>query len=372
MIKSAPTHNNPNYHGYMKYKIKYSLLKKTMEMNEAESLRARNQLYQLFTNSNIIDGTRSSADIENGVHSITNVKPSKRKSLMIEKNNSSLTTTPESYINKRKTKLPAYLNDYETKLTPSINNTFTPETKRLIAPVLETDNITINNLQIQNDLTDDNYVLYENYGKLLEAFFTDNYPCPVCKKYTLKRYANNNFPVIDVLCTNPSHTDSDGVRFFQIKSSDGSLFRTSKYFSLETKTIHVGSYTYGQYVHSITPFDNVENKRVLIGYICIFYHEYENKLRIVPTESFVVIPKYMSNTIGIEPKKLFDYDNTMSENNWYYRYVENEMGENIIEFNDFTNGIFTFDIIYHGKPLNVDKHYSIVENQILNPMKNIE
>lgn len=360
-----PGQNNPNFRGYMKYKIKYNLLKETIELNKAESQSARNQLYQLFTNSDIVDSTHTcSQDCE------PNIKPSKRKSSMIEKNNLVPSTTPDPYNGKRKTKLPAYLNDYETKLTPSINNTFTPETKRLIAPSLETDNLIINNLQQQNDLTDDDYVLYENYGKLLEAFFTDEYPCPVCKNYTLKRYANNNFPVIDVLCTNASH--GDGVRFFQIKSSDGTLFRANKYFSLETKTIHVGSYTYGQYVHSITPFDDAENKRALIGYICIFYQEYANKLRIIPTKSFVVIPKSMSNITGIVPKKLFDSDNSISANNWYYRYVENEMGENIIEFNDFTNGIFTFDNIYHGKPLNVDKHYPISENRMTNPMENIE
>lgn len=129
------------------------------------------------------------------------------------------------------------------------------------------------------------YLLYD----YLEYFISYFFKCPVCKKKTLKKYANISMPVIDILCINEEHP-LDRTRFFQIKTTSGNLFNGKPYFSKKKKFIHVGSYRYGYNIHNITNFTEEKYKNMLIGYICIEYKVDGNFIKINRKNSFYIIP----------------------------------------------------------------------------------
>lgn len=194
--------------------------------------------------------------------------------------------------------------------------------------------------------SDPDYVPVEKRGKYIEEWLSEHLVCPCCNgNRTLRMYANPNMPVIDLVCINPDHTPAMGVRFFQVKTSslcyrnlnieiDESAIGMT-YFSYNEMIdnncfIHVGSRNFGQFVHSIKPLD--EDKRLLIGYICVCYHETETDIIINKIKSFFVLPKIIN-------------DRLLKKDNWYYKYKDGHSP--IIYYNKNTNSILKFDDSYH-------------------------
>lgn len=205
---------------------------------------------------------------------------------------------------------------------------------------------------------DPDYIQYENYGKLIECWIADNMKCPCCGELSLRRYSSDNFPIIDLICINQFHYFSHGVKFFQVKSSNGAPFMgASKYFSLNDRTIHVGSNRLGSYVHNIKFSDDDLDKKILIGYICVTHNGISGEsciskkyINMLLSKSFIVLPKLHFNVLQTElfPKSSdipnTSYSQQFSETDHYYRYLENKYSTHpIIEFSTETNNILWLD-----------------------------
>ncbi len=229
--------------------------------------------------------------------------------------------------------------DFNLNLSPTITRyvqMVQPENLEHYMYVLEQDQKVIYNLAIQDSIIDEDYVLYENYGKCIECWIADNMVCPCCLQPKLRRYSSNIFPVIDLICVNKEHTIDMGVKFFQVKASSISkqfFYKDYKYFSLEEQYIHVGSKNLGHIVHNINVRQSVLEKQILVGYICVYYKNngpMAKTITLQPTDSFVVLPKInFTNSI----------DDTI-ENNYYYWYINDESYKHpIIQFSTTLNDV---------------------------------
>jgi hypothetical protein len=135
--------------------------------------------------------------------------------------------------------------------------------------------------------------------------------CPCCREKTLRRYSNNNFQVIDLICINPFHDINDNVKYFQVKSSNITntfLLSGQPYFSSTDGTIMVGSKKLGCYSHNIKASDDIDVKKILIGYICILFKENTNII-IDEKKSFLVLPDVIPNTIMNSDQYYYEYTN---------------------------------------------------------------
>lgn len=201
------------------------------------------------------------------------------------------------------------------------------------------------------------YINFDNNGKIIECWVADNMHCPCCGEKSLRRYVKDNMPCIDLICSNPSHKFVDGVKFFQVKAKSSEVINEQyKNFNYTTKTIRTGSKTLGFHIHSIETINDYYT--LLFGYICIEYKKKINNLNeiinILPS-SFIVLPKIYIN----ESKVLFSsprvkqYNNklglvkeisTISDTNHslYYWYKDNDK-QNIIEFSTSNNDIIFFN-----------------------------
>ena len=249
----------------------------------------------------------------------------KKRSLDITNNSTSHTTHKKSKHD-----------DYIYNLTPFLKQYVTPTKALEFHQQLHYDQLLVNKLDSMID--DDDYKNYENHGKLVECWYADNMPCPVCNQKTLRRYQKDNFPAIDVVCINPDHLFSHGVKFFQIKSTSSSSLKP--YFDLTNNTIHTGSYAYGKTIHNVSIFDSDIFKKILVGYICINFTERTKFLTINKQKSFIVLPK--TTNIDNISKKLFsdDFSDLFVSQQYsynYYTYINIENPE--IQFDQF-NSIF--------------------------------
>jgi hypothetical protein len=129
-----------------------------------------------------------------------------------------------------------------------------------------------------------------NFGKLIERYIADNVTCPICNRLTLRMYKSECFPVIDFACINDEHTFANGVKFFQIKTSNGEPFRGTLYFDLLKHEIHVGTSLYATAAHSIKTISSPNDKNILLGYICLIYRENEDSIIILRKHSLAIIP----------------------------------------------------------------------------------
>ncbi len=285
---------------------------------------------------------------------------------------------------------PGYMADYIENLTPAILEYLSPNSRERMESDISLDICAQNKLNAMEEQEDSDYLQYENYGKLLECWFGDNNACPCCGANTLRRYAKDSMPAIDLVCINPSHTIDQGVRFFQVKTSNGALFGSTKttgqarapfrpkpYFNLDqtqmnldANTIHVGSRVYGEPIHSISPEDPTLDKKILIGYICIRYFETDTHLQLIPTESFFVLPKYTNSLDTTRTVLTFEpmVSSQLSQiDNWYYRYVEPNGSHPRIQFNLSTNTISKFSDFGIGRQ-QISKAYVIKTTQMPNPL----
>lgn len=308
----------------------------------------------------------------------------KKRKNEIPKDDEELERVPEIKTSKYPTRVrtkPSYLQDYVQDLTPQILRYLTPVSKARMEADFEIDNDIIKKLKEMQEQEDSDYIKYENYGKLIECWIADNMICPCCgENQTLRRYLSDSMPVIDLVCINPLHTLDHGVKFFQVKTSNGSSFLGKPYFlydssktNINANTIHVGSRVWGEPVHSITPRDSLLNKKILCGYICISYSDNESTLSINLRNSFIVLPEYLLTQVAAKRSLSFGIsdvsDKVRDDLSWYYRYIEPNGTHQRIEFNINTNKIITNDDVRKLIPeQTIDKSYAIKTESMANPL----
>jgi hypothetical protein len=291
---------------YNEYTNFYSFVIDKSHMNE------NNNLYLLFVTGKLLEKETNTSTIIPRVN-----KPIKRS-----RSESGRTIVP--------TKFSRY-NDYISNLTPYLKSYITPVKLEQYSQDLSYDDIIIKKLETVVD--NDEYIDKQNYGKLVECWFADNCNCPICDQPTLRRYAKDNFPVIDLVCVNPLHTFLHGVRFFQVKSMSSEF----EYFNFNTKLIHTGAYKFGKIVHSINVLDDDITKKVLIGYICISVTPKKDYLKVNKEQSFLVLPKTDINKVV---KRLFE-DNF---DDFFVQYDDNDIIDKYYDYVDIANPIITFSL----------------------------
>jgi len=301
---------------------------------------------------------------------------------------------PEIKVSRRSSRIrnqPLRLQDYVQDLTPQILRYLSPLSKIRMEEDIEIDNEVIKKLNEIQEEKDSEYVSYENYGKLIEVWIANNMRCPSCgADNSLRRYVSDFMPIIDLVCINPTHTLDNGVKFFQVKTSNGAPFDDKPYFNYDFRivpnpnanTIHVGSRRWGNPVHNITPLDSPFYKKILCGYICIRFIESDSALSIDLANSMIVLPKYLKSAEPIKRQLLFEVPDEVpmppvlleDDNTWYYRYVDLEaVKHNRIRFNLATNVVLLGDEINALLPeLTIDKSYPINTDVMLNPLRVIE
>ncbi len=352
------------FNKYIKYKQKYLKLKQ--QGGQLDFTDFAMNIYLLFITEKLIAASPEDLEIYSG-------GAEKRK----KPDEFETPVSKEPKYPTRNRAKPGYMADYIENLTPAILEYLSPNSRERMELDINLDNCAQNKLNAMEEQEDSDYLQYENYGKLLECWFGDNNSCPCCGANTLRRYAKDSMPAIDLVCINPSHTIDQGVRFFQVKSSNGALFRTKPYFNLDqtqtnpnANTIHVGSRIYGEPIHSISPEDPTIDKKILIGYVCIRYFETDTHLQLVPTESFFVLPKYTNSLETARAVLTFEpmVSSQLSQiDNWYYRYVEPNGTHQRIQFNLSTNAITKF-ADFGIQRQQISKAYVIKTTQMPNPL----
>jgi len=325
---------------YIKYKKKYLQLKMGGVLIQNKSI-SNNELYTIFACEPLLE-------IDLSLENIPQINNNSKNTL-------SNKTIMRDFSN-RQTNKPVWLNDYILGLTPAIikyATSFNSNETQIIKDLDKDQDLIYKIMKNENDI-DKDYIDYDiqNNGKLVECWIADNMLCPCCKQKSLRRYNRNNFPVIDIVCINPNHTT--GVLFFQIKASNGSLFRDKKYFFNDNSNceIHVGSKNYGEQVHNIRYSDTDNIKKILIGYICIKYTKKNNNDLHIDSDSFIVLPHF------IIPQNLYSYfdaeaqnknlrnfnlrkskleANNLEKNDNYYSYIKTSNNHNIIRCSKFYN-----------------------------------
>jgi hypothetical protein len=280
----------------------------------------------------------------------------------------------------RERKVPKRYRDYESELTPIITKHFKDNYKseiaeELIAESFKKDNKAILDSLSISDQTDFDYVNYENYGKLVECWIADNMICPCCQVKSLRRYASDIMPIVDLVCINPEHNFRHGVKFFQVKTSSGALFKGLPYFNRNNCLIHVGSRRKGELVHSIKISDDDLTKKILIGYICIEFKDNEsnNTLTINKIKSFIVLPKYdkVNKTLFFN-NTTSSYQSDSEFRDLYYKYLNTNVDHNIIKFSVINNMILNVDLLINI--FTIPKTYISNPNKwkkIINPLSDI-
>ena len=375
----------PTLKKIQKYKNKTENLIKVMREREIIDQIYDNQndnMYLMFITGKLVEKINNVTMMSNTHNtynttelSETSNKSKKRKfnmvtdQSMVQENNQN-----DNQVNlKRQRKVPQKYSDYILNLTPAIKSYVYENQRESIFEELKDDQILIDRLEAIVESKDPTHLFYENKGKLIECWIADNLECPVCKEMTLRRYYRDNFPTIDLVCINNNHVFSNGVKFFQVKTTlANTYFNGSKYFDLTDRYIHVGSRKYGEIVHSIRIDDEDINKKILIGYICIEFSEGTKFIKVLK-ESFIVLPK---TGIEIVSKNLFtnldyydfdqpdqsDQSDHSNQSNQYYNYItDTSESSQIITFNEKFNQVSYFYDIY-------DTYYDTHNNKI-NPVK---
>ena len=211
----------------------------------------------------------------------------------------------------------------EPELTPiskKIYDAATPRSKPYVLQELSRDNAIVESYNDKENAVDPDYEeKMENNGL---GFFMENIisvygRCPVCGESMLKKYAESNVPIVDLVCVNHEyHLREEKCFLYQLKIS-----LTNDYFSLKDGKIAVGSKAYGEPTHVVKGTADLHNKIVVPGYICIKLYPKDANRQIYDIDhrnSFALVP---------------DYSNVSDEN--YYQYSEaiNKYGKNVIKWN---------------------------------------
>ncbi len=217
----------------------------------------------------------------------------------------------------------------------------------------------VENMEIVEYMNDPDYQeKMENHmlGFYMENFISCYGICPVCGQNTLRKYSMSNMPVVDLICINfDYHFNNGGCFLYQVKTAID-----SNYF---TKThVTVGSKRFGYNSHIVKGNDDNNKKFIVIGYICLYLTQDENKndntkYKIKKSESFILIP---------------DLENTLNEHYYSYginSYGINSYGKNIIRWNSKLVKLDKIDKCI--SKMNVNKNEQFDEIIIKNPYKYI-
>jgi hypothetical protein len=215
---------------------------------------------------------------------------------------------------------------------------FSPETQKRLERDFHLDDKAIKTEIEQAEIDDPDYVYFDpkGVGIYLELWVCVNIPCPGCGK-KLYKYANPNMPVVDVRCINPSHDNTMGPIYYQIKATEKDKFYLGyRYFSHDENYISTGSKKYGGICHEIRA-DDVISRDILIGYICIEYILINNDIiSIDMNKSFVLIPNLhfipdvhqidltYYKYIRIEPSPIVSFE-TSYANNMIFKKMFSEL-----------------------------------------------
>lgn len=197
-------------------------------------------------------------------------------------------------------------------------------------------------------------------GFYMEDFVCHNMKCPSCGEKMFKKYMIKNMPVVDVICTNVTyHENKSDVYMFQIKITVGN----NNYFSKYQNYILVGSKKYGFNCHEIYGSDNIYNKKLLVGYICLqLYMIKDNEYKIDKKESFIILPDTNKTT----NLKYYEYlDKTGSYNRNILKWNNNMIKEvNIINVCDewlVNTNVVYYDINLLDNPYNESSVYRTLQ-----------
>ncbi len=200
----------------------------------------------------------------------------------------------------------------ESDFSPDTNkfiNSLTPASQSRMIRDLRLDDLKLRSLNIYEEDIDPDYEQFNPsiVGSDLELWVCVHLPCPICGG-ELYKYGNQNMPVIDVVCSN-DHTNYS--RYFQIKAkqyNSGGVGQYS-YFSYSGNYITTGSIRCGFNAHNLSANSPIDDKKLLVNYMCIIYHLNEaNKISIDTRRSFFVFP---------------NLNTTSTDTNNYYTYLEN-------------------------------------------------
>jgi hypothetical protein len=293
---------------------------------------------------------------------------SKFYKVQIAKQTKQATDTSETNLRKRKAVVLG--NTYELrprKLHPGIyTNTpgrvilhgLSPESRKHMIKDFKTDDKRIHEMYQEQEKLDNEYTYFEypEVGNHMELWVCTHMKCPGCKTGELLKYRSMSQPVVDVKCSNPIHDIyKHGPKYYQIKATQkGTNMNGKQYFSLNEKYIKVGSKRFGKNAHEIKVSDN-ENKRVLIGYICIEYTKTEGSriITIVNSTSFILIPNLSYKL------KVGDVDK------FYYEYIDQGDTFPTVTFYKEFFRIITFGELGITSKVNLDDNYDLLDYDLL-------
>ena len=179
----------------------------------------------------------------------------------------------------------------------------------------------------QDPTYEDDNISSSELGNCIELWCSINIKCVVCKEFSLNAFVNINVPVVDLICTNIKHKKEQGVKFYQVKTRDieSKEFNGLKYFLLsnDTSYIHVGSPTYGYYIHNIKQHETAKYD-MLLGYICITYIREGKSIYLCNDQSCIIIPNVIKQEqeqhISSPMRK--SKESTQILNESFYNYVK--------------------------------------------------
>jgi hypothetical protein len=207
-------------------------------------------------------------------------------------------------------------------------------------------------IETKQEKYDDLYKQYydSQLGEFIERWICSKMKCPGCKTGRLLKFVNKSFPVIDVKCDGRNHNILEhGPLYFQIKATNGfaksGLYPHYFDFNKESQKLYIkiGSKRFGSLSHSVKINSPLDTKKLLIGYICVYYRTKTNPdtLSINFDKSFILIPDIKKSGI--------------SEN--YYTYIDGE--PSTITFN-----INYFLVAATFKELNLQELFKQIDTNI--------
>ena len=236
-------------------------------------------------------------------------------------------------------------------MSKSIYNSASPRSKPYVLRDLAANNKAIETLESKHDTLDPDYeekMENNGLGFYMENFLSVYGFCPACGQQMLKKYAHSNVPVVDLVCTNYEyHLEKNLCFLYQVKIS-----LTNTYFNLQKQTIVVGSKHFGEPAHLHKGSEDIAEKIVVPGYICIKLNQHPTDIQTYTIDhrnSFVLVP---------------DYNNMSDEYFYQYTNTKSIYGKDVITWN--TSMVSTLPL---NRVIKINKivHEIFSEKEIVNP-----
>ena len=246
-----------------------------------------------------------------------------------------------------------------TPVTKSIYTSLNEYEKKLFLNEIQKDDNILKDLEALQNLDDEEYkekLENNGLGFYMEDYICANCVCPLCHQPTLRKYAIKNMPIVDIICINKDfHIKQDPPLpfLFQVK-----IKVQSSYFDKKTKLISVGSKRIGYLSHQISGNSPIENKLVLMSYICLSMNRIDDvTYKINLEDSFCLIPNLSFNSSSD-----------------YYNYISNDKrykNKFLITWNEQAVKLLEVKSLFAGSLSRVDTMIVFYEIEIPNPYENI-